>query len=321
MSRMLLKWLLCLCMAMTWAHEAHAQNCVLNIGNMSFGTLSGAAGADATSSFVLDCNVATGNPLLRVCISIGAPGFGDVRDRKMSGPASAQLAYNLYSDSARTQIWGSILGALPPPPLDYPISGGKVHASIPLYGRVASGQGTLPGGSYSASYAPTDVLVGIRDYSVTPSSCASILPNPSISQSQLYINANLAADCTVSATLIDFGQRGALNTDTDATGTVTASCGGGIAYSLSMNAGTGVGATLANRVMTRSGGTETLRYNLYSNTGRTSVWGDGSAGTATVSGSGNGSNQTYTVYARMPAQAPVPRPGSYKDSITLTITY
>jgi hypothetical protein len=32
---------------------------------------------------------------------------------------------------------------------------------------------------------------------------------------------------------------------------------------------------------------ETLPYNLYSDTGRTSVWDDGSAGTATVSGSGS----------------------------------
>jgi spore coat protein U-like protein len=47
----------------------------------------------------------------------------------------------------------------------------------------------------------------------------------------------------------------------------------------------------------------------------------GSAGTATVSGSGSGSNQTCTVYARMPARSPVPRPGTYTDSITLTTAY
>jgi spore coat protein U-like protein len=316
------RWLLqCLLWMVLGSPGAQAQNCVLNIGNISFGTINAAAGADSTANLVFDCNVSDPRPLLRVCISIGAPGTGDVQNRKLPGPQSALLSYNLYRDAARTQIWGSINGTLPPPALDYPISGGKVHAAIPLYGRVPGGQSGLPGGDYRVTYAVADIQVGIRSYLVTPSDCSNIPVDSTISQSRLYVNATLSSACSVSATPIDFGQKGTLGTDSSATGTVTANCGSGVAYSLSMNAGTGAGATPANRLLTRSGGSETIRYGLFTNPTFTSIWGDGSAGSTTVSATGSGANQSYTVHARMPAQTPTPRPGTYRDTITLTITY
>jgi spore coat protein U-like protein len=76
-----------------------------------------------------------------------------------------------------------------------------------------------------------------------------------------------------------------------------------------------------NRLMTRSGGSETLRYNLYTTPSHTSIWGDGSTGTLFVSGTGNGSEQRYSVHGRMPAQSPTPNPGGYSDTITVTMTY
>src|SRR6266487_1298814 len=41
-----------------------------------------------------------------------------------------------------------------------------------------------------------------------------------------------------------------------------------------------------------------LNYNLYTDAARTTVWGDGTGGTVTVSGSSNGST-THTVYGRI----------------------
>jgi spore coat protein U-like protein len=317
---MSLRLLLALCLLIA-PLAGHGQNCTLNIGNMSFGTVTG-AGGDSSSNFVFDCNISGTQPLMRVCISIGEPvAPGDVRNRRLVAPPSAQLLYNLYSDSARTQVWGSISSTLPPPTLDYVVSGGKVHATIPIYGRIASGQNAAPAGNYSSTFAPSYIQVGIAPYATLPPSCANIPVVPAITQSSMYINANLAADCTISATTVDFGQQGALTIASDSNGTVTARCGGGVSYSLAMSAGTGAGATVNNRKMSRSGASDTLQYGLYINSARSTVWGDGTSGSTTVGGSGTGTDQTYTVYARLPAQSPAPRPGSYSDTITLTITY
>ena len=52
--------------------------------------------------------------------------------------------------------------------------------------------------------------------------------------------------------------------------------------------------------------------------GHTIVWGD--TGAATVSGTGNGASQSYTVFGQVPAQT-TPAPAAYSDTITVTVTY
>ena len=68
-----------------------------------------------------------------------------------------------------------------------------------------------------------------------------------------------------------------------------------------------------------SASSNTLNYTLYSDSGRTAVWGQ-TIGTDTVAGTGNGSAQSVSVYGRIPGgQAPVP--ATYSDTITATVTY
>jgi spore coat protein U-like protein len=70
-----------------------------------------------------------------------------------------------------------------------------------------------------------------------------------------------------------------------------------------------------------SNGASNLTYQLYSDAARTMIWGDGTAGTVTVSAhvASNGT-QNNTVYGRIPALQGV-RPGAYTDTITVTVTY
>ena len=70
--------------------------------------------------------------------------------------------------------------------------------------------------------------------------------------------------------------------------------------------------------MTAPGGA-LVNYTLYSDTNRTTVWGQ-TIGTDTVSASGSGAAQSYTVYGRVPVQT-TPAPGAYTDTITVTVTY
>lgn len=98
---------------------------------------------------------------------------------------------------------------------------------------------------------------------------------------------------------------------------ITAQCANGAPYNIGLDAGTGPGATVATREMTQ--GTNTLNYSLYSDPGRRTVWGN-TIGVNTVIGTGTGTVQAYTVYGRIPPQT-VPGPGSYSDTIVVTLTF
>ena len=66
-------------------------------------------------------------------------------------------------------------------------------------------------------------------------------------------------------------------------------------------------------------GTNTVAYQLYSNGAHTSVWGN-TIGTDTMSGSGNGTSQTLTVYGRVPPQT-TPAAATYNDTVNVIVTY
>jgi spore coat protein U-like protein len=68
-------------------------------------------------------------------------------------------------------------------------------------------------------------------------------------------------------------------------------------------------------------GANTLNYNLYTSSGYGTVWGDGTSSTAAITGTGTGSAQSTSVYGRIGSgQTSVP-PGSYADTVSVTVTY
>lgn len=74
-------------------------------------------------------------------------------------------------------------------------------------------------------------------------------------------------------------------------------------------------------------GANHLNYDLYTNSTRTTIWGDGTGSTQVVADSltvpalFGTSNKDNTVYGRIPGSQSTTRTGSYNDSITVTITY
>jgi spore coat protein U-like protein len=136
--------------------------------------------------------------------------------------------------------------------------------------------------------------------------------------STFTVQVAITATCTInSASTLDFGTQGVLAANVDQSSTIQVTCTNTTPYNIGLNAGTGSGATVAVRKMTSGGAT--VNYTLYSDTGRTTVWGN-TISTDTVAGTGNGTGQNYTVYGRIPAQT-TPAPGNYTDTITVTVTY
>jgi spore coat protein U domain-containing protein, fimbrial subunit CupE1/2/3/6 len=137
----------------------------------------------------------------------------------------------------------------------------------------------------------------------------------------------LLATCTVNSPSIAFGSYSVINaTPLQSTATVTVMCtadlilGLLVNFNVSLSPG-GSGNELA-RYMTF--GSSHLKYNVYTNSTYTSIWGDGSNGTSELSGSFTavigGASQSITVYGQIPVAQPVPV-GSYGDSLTITVSY
>jgi spore coat protein U-like protein len=68
-------------------------------------------------------------------------------------------------------------------------------------------------------------------------------------------------------------------------------------------------------------GANTLNYMLYTDTGRTTLWGDGTASTARLTGTGTGSAQSSTIYGRIASGQSSTPVGSYSDTILVTIDF
>jgi spore coat protein U-like protein len=108
-----------------------------------------------------------------------------------------------------------------------------------------------------------------------------------------------------------------LTANVDQTTTLQVQCTNTTPYNIGLDAGTGSGATVTTRKLTS--GAHTVNYSLYSDSGRTTVWGN-TVGTNTVSATATGAAQSYTIYGRVPSQT-TPAPGTYTDTITVTVTY
>jgi spore coat protein U-like protein len=136
--------------------------------------------------------------------------------------------------------------------------------------------------------------------------------------STFQVQMTIAAQCVInSAGTLNFGSQGVLSSNTDQSSTLSVQCTNSTAYNIGLDAGTGSGASVAVRKMTSGG--NTINYSLYTDAGRSTLWGN-TVGTDTVSATGNGSAQSYTVYGRVPSQT-TPAPGAYADTITVTVTY
>ena len=133
------------------------------------------------------------------------------------------------------------------------------------------------------------------------------------------VKATVLASCQVSAADLDFGNyTPTAGLDSAANTPIDVTCTNGTAYTVALDGGS-VMHDVSARAMS-DGNSHNLSYGLYTTAGFTTAWGDGTASTATVSGTGNGAAQALTVYGRLPASQYVPA-ASYADQITVTVTY
>jgi spore coat protein U-like protein len=201
-------------------------------------------------------------------------------ERYLTGPNGAELGYELYRDSAYSQNWGDTY------PTDTEDGTGNYNGTI--YAQLNSGQ-VGPPGTY------TDTV----DSATT----------------HFTLTVVVQSACTISANPLSFGNYSGVLVN--ATTTLSVTCTDTIPYDVGLSAGTAVGATVTNRMMTGPAGA-LLHYSLYSNSGYSTNWGN--AAGSWVGGTGTGNAQTLTVYGQVPANQH-PAAGNYTDTVIATVTY
>ncbi|KQQ32994.1 spore coat protein U [Duganella sp. Leaf126] len=165
----------------------------------------------------------------------------------------------------------------------------------------------------------TAVTLAATLAAVAPLADAAVYSNGS-KTATFDVTLKIIADCTISATALDFGQsQGVLASTVTVNSQLSVTCTNTTPYNVGLNAGTGTGSTTSARVMSGTGAnTGTVAFNLYQTAGATN-WGN-TQGTDTRSGTGTGTAQTLTVYGSIPAQA-TPQPDTYKSTITATVYF
>lgn len=314
-----------------------ATNCSATAPSVTFGTVSLTGTTDVSATFQVTCSTfglaLLANAKVRMCLNIndGTNGGGNFNPRRMLNGTGDPLQFQLYTDAARSQIWGSRGNPTVPNPrladFDYsvPVLGGSQVMTITIYGRVPTQ--TFVAGSYtnvfsgthtSIDYRYDEALLGSATY---PASCVSGGDGgASVSGAFPFTaSATVPSNCRAYTTSnLDFGSvAGLITGDVDQTSTITMTCTGRTAWQVGLD--NGLNASGNVRRMRLAATANHVAYELYQEPARTNRWGN-TIGTDTVPGTGTGTSQTLTVHGRVPASQAAAA-GSYSDTVTVTITY
>jgi spore coat protein U-like protein len=154
---------------------------------------------------------------------------------------------------------------------------------------------------------------------------AATSANATTSTANLSVTASVAANCAISTAPVAFGAYDPVSTNAatplNGTGTVNVTCTSGASAQVTLgqgsNPGTGSTDTAPARQLS-DGSSHFLTYSLYSDNGRSTVWGN-TAGTG-VASTGTGTQVALTVYGAVAAGQSVPT-GSYSDTVVATVTF
>lgn len=144
--------------------------------------------------------------------------------------------------------------------------------------------------------------------------CAALFSAPvafaDIVTATFTVSASVTKSCTITATNIALGSYDPIaGIAKSGTGTVHVACTKGTAYTVALS----TTADTTGKSGQMKSGTDSLPYNLFSDTGCSTPW-------ASQAGTGTRAGKDITVCAQIPANTDA-APGTYQDTVTATISY
>ena len=307
------KWLLsglvAACALLVPALAFAANTCTVAAAVHAFGAYDTISAKSGTSSITVTCtHSASPAATFNYTVALSS-GSGSYAARQMTGGGDT-LNFNHYTAATHLTVWGD----------------GTAGTAI------VSGSFTVPSGSNSTG-SQTQTVYGLigGSQNVTPASYSTVPPitvtlncsscsAPGISTTTFNTTASVAAQCTVSTANLAFGAVNPLSTQVDAAANLTVHCTKNSVYTVGLDAGVTTGTTIAQRLM--ANGADTMKYNLYTDSTRLTVWGNSVGSWVTGTGVGIATPQTLTVYGRVGTGQVNLAVGNYQENtITVTVTY
>lgn len=292
-------------------------NCTVTNFTMNFGSINVLSGApiDVMANATVTCLLLLNNAAtIGVSCGAGSNCTGNLRTM-VSGSNTMRVEY--YTDSARTQVWqadnfsvnpGSYTGAGSPLSLNLVLGSN----TFTIYGRIPAGQSTVQVGTYAWTGATTPAVKHCGDADLL-----CVAPTVSSSSSASMAVATVAPQCNIVSTSPVSFIAGLLTSATTAIGAVNVQCTAGASYTVALDNGMNFSGT---RRVANAANTVFVPYQLYQDSGFSTPWG-ANQGVNTEAKTGTGLTQSLSVYGMIPAQATTPAPGSYSDTVVVTVTY
>lgn len=296
---------------------------------VSFGTVNPLSSlTTTTATLTYSCNNTDKNNThsATVCFSIGEPGGAQTNPRQMSSGGN-KLNFQLYTDGGYTQVWGSQFFGTFLTPLMVNVTlaknGTLNNATATLYAQILGGQTTAVAGSYADNYQNGDTAITVNDVQsgTAPGSCGG-------SQISVFfpyqVSATVQKNCTVAANNLTFNAVAAGTATAPGSTTLSVACTVNTPYTVGLLPLNVASTTGAGTMKGGTGGnTNTVQYQLYSNSTLSQVWGNtaavGSTGNG-MAGTGTGSAQALNVYAKTTSSTDV-TPDTYTDTVQINVNY
>jgi spore coat protein U-like protein len=261
-------------------------SCTFNEGTLNFGSVNVASGnkSSANATMTVYCAGAPGANVF-VCIkkqTLNMPGFP---------PGAAQLAYDIT------------------PLVNTPVK--ATGGSLQIGGTISDNQQSVPAGGYGSL-----LLTNMLQVAYSATDCANA---PILVQVPIVALAVVQSSCFVTTNPLDFGSTSSLAGGQTGSTTIAVRCNFLTKYAVTLNGGNSNANDPEQRKMTGDAGVaNTIIYGLYYKDGSGNMvpWGS-SLGSKDKTWTGP---PNITVYGRVPPQ-PTPAPGTYSDTIVVTLSF
>lgn len=313
-----------LALSLLFTVPAYAVTCSITNDNFNFGSADVLSSGNPLATVTSNATVSCQNGFLElpgnvtVCGEYGGGSGGAALPDRLMTKGADSLRYNLFTDANGTSILGaSNLVQLLGPGLrvvfagnEFNIFGGTVTRNITLFGRLNGNQPTAAVGNYVSQFSsPANANFTFRNGNQP---CVAGQGTQGIIN--FRVTASVVPMCLLQTPAdLNFGSRSSLDSVADATTAISLTCTRDASYSIALSNGIN-----GQRNMKLNAGAALVRYELYKDAARSSVWGAGLIDS--VVGTGTGGAQTFTVYGRVPSQT-TPAVGAFTDTVTVTVTF
>jgi spore coat protein U-like protein len=277
--------------------SAGLSSCSLSTGSISFGSYDALARSQIDGSGTISATC-TGTNTETINIELSGGNSGSCSTpRALNGGTT--MDYQLYTESGRAVVWcaGTAVVSMT---LTFTSKVKTITQSVTFYGRVFAAQNPAAG-IYRDSLSAR-----LRQAST----------GTQFAQNTVSAELNVNAACALSVGTLGFGS---YSPGTTALGSANLGvrCTKGSSYNIALGAGQYAGGGTRRMLGPSS---NYLGYELFRDSARAVLWGDGASFGAKVPGTGTGGDQSLTVHGRSAIPDSV-LPGSYSDSVFVTVDY